>query len=92
MYSYGGSHAGGRVRPARPATDPTALDAQLVDVQPPAPSPVPTPIAVPNALSGAFISTLGSNAGIPAVAGGVAVAAGGGALWLLKRRRGEKHS
>ncbi|GAB2703350.1 hypothetical protein GCM10010442_21860 [Kitasatospora kifunensis] len=52
----------------------------------PSPSAAPAPAPAPAALSGAFISTLGSNAGIPAVAGGLVVTAGGGALWLKRRR------
>ncbi|MFF7632493.1 hypothetical protein ACFZB9_04990 [Kitasatospora sp. NPDC008050] len=72
----------------------SALDAQLVDAPSPSfsPSPSPTPAPETAALSGAFISTLGGNAGIPAVAGGLVVAAGGGALWLKRRRAPDKES
>ncbi|GAA1250063.1 hypothetical protein GCM10009665_45970 [Kitasatospora nipponensis] len=65
------------------------MDAQLVDAS--SPSPDPTPSAGPSTdeLTGTFISSIGGNAGLGAVAGGLLLAGGGGAMWL-KRRRAER--
>ncbi|MFE9425205.1 hypothetical protein ACFYNO_19780 [Kitasatospora sp. NPDC006697] len=54
------------------------------------PAPTPAPAAAGAELTSTFVASIGGNAGLGAVGGGLLVASGGGALWLKRRYSARK--